>query len=110
MLKAVPRKGNNSRRIIRELDTRHHKALDGLARLGVNASKDKNRANTWTDRTGNLRSSIDHVVEELHSSDARRRALQAVVFAAMEYAPHVHFRANYKVLVPPNRRLANFLL
>ncbi len=84
------------RQIIDKIETKSQQVLDAVAREGVNASKDKGRADTWQDRTGNLRSSIDHFVEKTFDGD------EAVVFAGMDYAPFVHFRDGYRVLVMPD--------
>ena len=84
------------RQIINKIETKAHQVLDAVAREGVNASKDKGRADTWQDQTGNLRSSIDHFVEKTFKGE------EAVVFAGMDYAPFVHFRDGYRVLVMPD--------
>ena len=92
----------NQRRIIQQIESKAEKFLDAAGRLGVNASKDKNRPDTWTDRTGNLRSSITHYLENIGEVGSKTASTkQAVVFAGMEYAPFVHFREGYRVLVPP---------
>ena len=85
------------RKMIQKIETKGQQFLDAAARIGVNESKDKSRAGTWQDRTGNLRSSIDHFLETTSSGE------QAVVFAGMEYAPFVHFRDGYEVLVFPSK-------
>jgi len=92
-------------RLIDKIESQGEKFLDAAARLGVNASKDKGRADTWADRTGNLRNSITHFLR--HKPDGRP---EAVVAAGMEYAVHVHFRDGYKVLVPPEERQVKPLL
>jgi len=84
-------------RLIDKIESQGEQFLDAAARLGVNASKDKGRADTWTDRTGNLRNSITHFLR--HKPNGQP---EAVVAAGMEYAVHVHFRDGYKVLVPPD--------
>jgi len=84
-------------RLIEKIESKGEQFLDAAARLGVNASKDKGRADTWTDRTGNLRNSITHFLRQKGSGQP-----EAVVAAGMEYAAHVHFRDGYKVLVPPD--------
>ena len=92
----------NRQRMIRVVKTQGEQFLDAAARLGVNASKDKNRPDTWADRTGNLRSSISHFLENIGAVQTKiASSKQAVVFAGMEYAPFVHFREGYRVLVPP---------
>src|SRR3990167_5169875 len=89
-------------RMIRVVKTQSEQFLDAAARLGVNASKDKNRPDTWIDRTGNLRSSITHYLENIGEVGSKTASTkQAVVFAGMEYASFVHFREGYRVLVSP---------
>ena len=88
------------RQMIQKIETKGQQFLDAAARIGVNESKDKSRAGTWQDRTGNLRSSIDHFLESTSSGE------QAMVFAGMEYAPFVHYRDGYEVLVfPPKSKI-----
>ena len=84
-------------RLIEKIESKGEQFLDAAARLGVNASKDKGRADTWTDRTGNLRNSLTHFLRQTGSGPP-----EAVVAAGMEYAAHVHFRAGYKGLLPPD--------
>ena len=84
------------RQIIDKIETKAQQVLDAIAREGVNDSKDKGRPDTWQDVTGNLRSSIDHFVERVPEGE------QAIVFAGMDYAPFVHFRDGYRVLVMPD--------
>lgn len=92
----------NRQRMIRVVKTKGEQYLDAAARLGVNASKDKNRPDTWTDRTGNLRESISHFLENTNEAMTTiTPGKRAIVFAGMEYAPFVHFREGYRVLVPP---------
>lgn len=83
-------------RLIEKIESKGEQFLDAAARLGVNASKDKGRPDTWRDQTGNLRNSITHFLRQKPNGQP-----EAVVMAGMEYAVHVHFRDGYKVLVPP---------
>jgi len=85
----------NQRRALQQIESQAEKYLDAAGRLGVNASKDKNRPGAWIDRTGNLRSSISHFLRKSGKNP------EVVVFAGMEYAPFVHFREGYRVLVEP---------
>ena len=85
--------------IIRQIDSQGRQFLDAAARIGVNNSKDAGRADTWTDRTGNLRNSIGHFLTK--ERDQFGEGEIAVVFAGMEYAAFVHFRDGYRVLVEP---------
>jgi hypothetical protein len=84
--------------VIDKIEDKGEAFLDYVARQAVNQSVDGGRADTWTDRTGNLRSSISHVLRQ------RSTGPYATVFAAMEYAIHVHFRDGYRVLVRPTRQ------
>ena len=85
------------RQMIQKIETKGQQFLGAAARIGVTESKAKSRAGTWQDRTGNLRSSIDHFLESTSTGE------QAVVFAGMEYAPFVHYLEGYDVLVFPSK-------
>jgi hypothetical protein len=92
---SVSRALKKQRQIIDKIETKSHQVLDALARETVNISKSHGRPDTWQDRTGNLRSSINYFLEKVPEGD------QAVVSAGMDYAPFVHFRDGYRVLVMP---------
>lgn len=64
-------------------------ALEAVLRLMVNYSK---QHGPWTDRTGNLRASIDYKI------DKTSEGLLGVFYAGMDYAVHVEFRHGYWVL------------
>ena len=46
--------------LIEKIEDKAEQFLDAAARIGANNSKDKRRADTWVDRSGNLRASIHH--------------------------------------------------
>ena len=81
--------------VIDKFEDKGEAFLDYAARTSVNNSVDSNRADTWMDRTGNLRASVSHTLRK------RSTGPYATIFAAMEYAVHVHFRDGYRVLVLP---------
>jgi len=84
-------------KVITKIETKGEAYLDYLGRQSVNNSRDGNRAGAWIDRTGNLRASIEHRLFEGSAGP------YAKVFAAMEYAVHVHFREGYRVLIKPTK-------
>lgn len=65
------------------------RALEAVCRTMVNYIKANG---PWTDRTGNLRNSIDYVM------DPAPGVLRATVFAGMEYAIFVELKEGYWVL------------
>ena len=87
------------------------KALESILREMVNDVKDKGRAGRWTDRTGNLRDSIFHVVLEprerkdtgtpdgvISVKNDEGKQIIGVVVAGMEYAIFVQLRDGFDVL------------
>lgn len=65
------------------------RALEAICRTIVNYCKANG---PWTDRTGNLRNSIDFVL------DSTSGVLKATVFAGMDYAIYVELKSGYWVL------------
>ena len=84
--------------VIDKIEDKGEAFLDYVARQAVNNSVDGSRAGTWIDRTGNLRASVGHILRKRSSGP------YATIFAAMDYAVHVHFRDGYRVLVMPTKQ------
>lgn len=73
----------------RQTEEGARRALEGICRAMVNYIKDNG---PWTDRTGNLRNSIDHVI------DPTPGVIRGTVFAGMNYAVYVEYKEGYWVL------------